>query len=193
MGEKIQEVCENKSVQTKLESGFEWLLWNSRVFVILAVIFSMVGSIILFVVASLDVYHVVIETFKYYLGISHNINLHSLIIGEIILAVDLYLIAVVLLIFAFGLYELFISKIDIAQKCSTSKILEINSLDQLKDKLAKVIVMVLIVSFFNKVLNMHISTSIDMLYFAGSIFTLSLALYFLHKDSNHSKGSEEEH
>jgi len=193
MSENKFEACENTPTQSKLESGFEWLLWNSRVFVILAVIFSMIGSIILFIVASLDVYHVAIETIKYYLGMSHDVDLHSLIIGEIILAVDLYLIAVVLFIFAFGLYELFISEINIAKIGGASKVLEIKSLDQLKDKLAKVIVMVLIVSFFNKVLNMHVSTPVDMLYFAGSILALSLALYFLHKDSGHSKSSEEEH
>ena len=34
---------------------------------------------------------------------------------ELITAIDLYLIGVVLLIFGFGIYELFISKIDIAR------------------------------------------------------------------------------
>lgn len=178
----------------KIEQAFEWLLWNSRAFIILAVIFSMIGSIILFVVASMDVFHVMVETFHYYFGDSHGIDLHALVIGEIILAIDLYLIAVVLFIFAFGLYELFISEIDIAKRGGASKVLEIHSLDQLKDKLAKVIVMVLIVSFFNKVLNMHIATSLDMLYFAGSILALSLGLYFLHKDSKKVSGeSKDEH
>jgi len=60
------------------------------------------------------------------------------------------LIAVVLLIFSFGIYELFISEIDDAENSEVgSKILAIHSLDELKDKLGKVVVMVLIVSFFN--------------------------------------------
>lgn len=176
----------------KLEQIFEWLLWNSRSFIILAVIFSMLGSIILFIVASMDVFHVTVETFRYYFGEHHEVDLHTLVISEIISAIDLYLIAVVLFIFAFGLYELFISEIDIAARSGTSKVLEIHSLDQLKDKLAKVIVMVLIVSFFNKVLNMNITTSLDMLYFAGSILALALGLYFLHKDSSHGKADTKE-
>jgi uncharacterized membrane protein YqhA len=175
----------------RIEKGFEWLLWNSRVFILLAVVFSMIGSMILFVVASLDVFHVLIETFKYYSGTLEGVDLHSLVIGEIILAVDLYLIAVVLFIFAFGLYELFISEIDIAKKGGSSKVLEITSLDQLKDKLAKVIVMVLVVSFFNKVLNMSVKTPEDMLFFAGSILALSLGLYFLNKDPKAKKEVKE--
>ncbi|MCV6607253.1 MAG: YqhA family protein, partial [Campylobacterales bacterium] len=89
--------------------------------------------------------------------------------------------AVVLLIFSFGLYELFISDIDEAKNSSSSSILSIQSLDQLKDKIAKVIVMVLVVSFFQRVLHMEFATPLEMLYFAGSILILSLGLYFLNK------------
>jgi len=105
-------------------------------------------------------------------------------VGDIIGAVDLYLIAVVMLLFSFGLYELFISKIDAAEDSESSKILQIHSLDQLKDKLAKVIVMVLIVNFFQRVLHTGYSGALEMLYFAGSIFALAIGLYFLHKGSN---------
>ena len=100
------------------------------------------------------------------------------------MAIDLYLIAVVLLIFSFGLYELFICKIQIKDE-SSSKVLEIHTLDQLKDKLAKVIVMALIVAFFSKVLNMCMKSTQDMLFFAISILALAIGLYFLHKDSKH--------
>jgi len=89
---------------------------------------------------------------------------------------------VVMLIFSFGLYELFISKIDDAESSEAgSKLLAIHSLDELKDKLGKVVVMVLIVSFFKKVINMNFSTPLEMLYLAGSILALALALYFMHK------------
>jgi uncharacterized membrane protein YqhA len=84
-------------------------------------------------------------------------------------------------IFSFGLYELFISPIDIAKKEGVSKVLEIHSLDELKDKLGKVIVMVLIVNFFQRVLFTSYSGAVDLMYFAGSILALALALYFLHK------------
>ncbi len=167
-----------------LENLFEGTLWQSRLFIILAVIFGMVGAIVLFIVASLDIY--VVAKFAYQSIVSHQHpeHFHEKIVGDIIGAVDLYLIAVVMLLFSFGLYELFISKIDIAERSESSKILEIHNLDQLKDKLAKVIIMVLMVSFFKRVINMTYQGPLEMLYFASSILALAVALYFMHKDSD---------
>ncbi len=170
-----------------LENIFETILWRGRLFIILGVIFGMIGAVVLFIVASMDIYHVAAYTFEVITSGSHPKDFHEKLVGDIIGAVDLYLIAVVMLLFSFGLYELFISKIDIAEKSESSKILQIHSLDQLKDKLAKVIVMVLIVSFFKRVLHTQYNGALEMLYFAGSIFALSVGLYFLHKSSNSQK------
>ncbi|MGB5791840.1 YqhA family protein, partial [Poseidonibacter sp.] len=87
----------------------------------------------------------------------------------------------------FGLYELFISKIDAAEndENKSSQILAIHSLDQLKDKIAKVIIMVLIVGFFQRVLHTEYNSALEMLYFALSITLLSVGLYFLGKVSKH--------
>ncbi|MGP1450947.1 MAG: YqhA family protein [Wolinella sp.] len=166
-----------------MKNLFEQLLWNSRLFVIFAVVLSLLGAIALFFVASADIFKAALKTVSYYRGLlPADADIHEILLSNIIMAVDLYLIAVVLLIFAFGLYELFIAKIEFVEEQVSSKILEIHTLDQLKDKLAKVIVMVLIVSFFNRVLHMEMTNPLDMLYFAISIFALALALYFLHKD-----------
>ncbi len=163
---------------------FETILWNARLFVLFAVVLSLVGSVLLFMVASWDIIEAGIKTLHYYTGsqqIGHDI--HNLLLNAIISSIDLYLIAVVLLIFSFGLYELFISKISI-KELSHIKVLEIHTLDQLKDKLAKVIVMALIVAFFSKVLSMEVKNTLDMIYFALSILALSLGLYFLHKEGH---------
>ncbi len=164
-----------------LEQLFERALWESRLFILLAVIFGMIGGIVLFLVASYDIYEITLYTIHVMQSNEHPHNFHAKLVGDIIGAVDLYLIAVVMQLFSFGLYELFISKIDAAEKSEASGILQIHSLDQLKDKLAKVIVMVLIVSFFKRVLNTEFHGALEMLYFAGSIFALALGLYFLHK------------
>ena len=166
------------------EKLFEKGLWSTRFFVLLPVIFGLIGAAILFIIASVDVFHVVQLTFSAYFGHEHPAHMHEEVVSAIIGAVDLYLIAVVLLIFSFGLYELFISEIDAAKE-SSANILQIHSLDQLKDKLAKVIVMVLVVSFFQRVLHMEFTTALEMLYFAVSILVLSLGLYFLHKGGSH--------
>ena len=167
------------------EKLFEGILWNTRFFVLLAVVFSMIGGIALFVVASVDIAHVAGMVFGNYFGGHHVADFHSALVGDLIGAIDLYLMAIVMFIFGFGLYELFISQIDIAQKSTSSKILEIHSLDELKDKLAKVILMVLIVSFFKRVLHTDYSGALEMLEFSGSILALSLGLYFMHKGGKH--------
>ena len=164
---------------------FENALWQARLVVLLAVFFGMVGSITLFVVASVEISHVVGEVAHALASGAGLESLHGEVVGGIIGAVDLYLIAVVLLIFSFGLYELFISEIEPARKNQASKILEIDSLDQLKTTLAKVIVMVLVVSFFQGVLNTRYSSPLEMIYFSLSILALSLGLYFLHRSEKH--------
>jgi len=169
-----------------IEKIFEGVIWRSRFIVILAVIFGLIGAIVLFVVASVDIFNVASYTFNTYITHAHPEKFHENIVSGIIGAVDLYLIAVVMFIFAFGLYELFISEIDEAMGDEkTSKILAIHSLDQLKDKIAKVIVMVLVVSFFQRVLHTDFTTPLEMLYFALSITALAVGLYFLGKVGKH--------
>ena len=166
-----------------LEKLFENTLWSSRFIIILAVVFGLIGAVVLFAVASIDV----ITTAKYvittYATGAHPDKFHQDVVGGIIGAVDLYLIGVVMLLFSFGLYELFISDIDAAKDDSgaSNKILAIHSLDQLKDKISKVIVMVLVVGFFQKVGHTDYNSALDMFYFALSIAAVSIGLYFLGK------------
>jgi len=168
-----------------IEHIFESFLWNTRFFVLFAVVFSMLGGIALFIVASVDIWGVVSNVVTTYFNHLHPEKFHEVIVGGLIGAVDLYLMAVVMFIFGFGLYELFISEIDVAKKEGASKILEIHSLDELKDKLGKVIVMVLVVNFFQRVLFTTYNGALDLVYFAISILALAIALYFLHKGGDH--------
>lgn len=170
-----------------LERIFENGLWSSRFIVILAVIFGLIGAIILFIVASVDIFSTVKYVFNTYASHAHPEHFHDDIVGEIIGAVDLYLIGVVMLLFSFGLYELFISDIDAAKskEGEESKILAIHSLDQLKDKISKVIVMVLVVGFFQKVGYTEYHGALELLYFALSITAVSVGLFFLNKVGKH--------
>ena len=169
-----------------LEKIFEEGLWGSRFMVVMAVVFGLVGAVALFVVASVDVYNVSAYIIEVYTNHLHPQKFHEKVVGEIIGAVDLYLIGVVMLLFSFGLYELFISEIDPARDTaeeeeSVSRILAIHSLDQLKDKISKVIVMVLVVGFFKKVGLAEFTTPLELLYLALSITAVSVGLYFLSK------------
>jgi len=136
-----------------LEKLFERGLWSTRLMTLSSVIFSIIAAFALFFLASADLYHAAISTYQYFFMSIHPENFHADLVAEIIGAVDLYLIALVLLIFGFGIYELFISDIDVAKDAGGDKVLYVSSLDELKDKIAKVIVMVLIVNFFQRVLH----------------------------------------
>ena len=170
-----------------MEKIFESSLWASRFMVIMAVVFGLIGAIVLFIVASFDVYDSAKFVLTTYMHHAHPENFHEDVVGGIIGAVDLYLIGVVMLLFSFGLYELFISDIDAAKDESggENKILNIKSLDQLKDKISKVIVMVLVVGFFQKVGHTQYNGALDMLYFALSITAVAVGLYFLGKVGKH--------
>ena len=163
-----------------LEVIFEGTLWKCRLIAILAVIFGMVGSISLFLVASYDIVEISKKVYMFFFGGYRPLNFHDVLIEKIIGAVHLYLVAVVMLIFSFGIYELFISEID-NKEDGGSKILAIHSLDELKDKLGKVVIMVLIIGFFKRVMDIDYSSPMEMMFLAGSILMLALALYFMHK------------
>ena len=170
-----------------LERIFENTLWSTRFMVIMAVIFGLLGAVILFIVASVDVFNTAGYVISTYMTHAHPEHFHEDVVGGIIGAVDLYLIGVVMLIFSFGLYELFISEIDAAKdkEGEDNKVLAIHSLDQLKDKISKVIVMVLVVGFFQKVGHTEYHGALDMLYFALSITAVAVGLFFLNKVGKH--------
>lgn len=172
-----------------MEKLFESILWNSRYFVILAVIASLITAILLFIFAFVNVGYLLVNTTAY-LGdfISGDITkeiktaFHADMVGQIIGTVDDFLLATVLLIFSIGLYELFISKIDQAEH--GSQILLVKNLDDLKNRLAKVILMILIVTFFKNAIRITYDEPLNMLYLAGGILMIALALYYSHKQDH---------
>ena len=178
----------------KIEKWFEFLLWNSRFIVLFAVVASAFASLIMFYLATVDAFYMGTHFVGYaspQLGMEERIALRSETITHVVEIVDGYLLATVLLIFALGLYELFISRIDIAERSETaSNVLIIHSLDDLKTRLAKVILMILIVRFFESAISLKFDTPMQLLYLSGGIALIGLALYFTH-DSDKKSGVEE--
>jgi uncharacterized membrane protein YqhA len=169
----------NLDEQGIIENIFERVLWNVRIIVVLGVIFSAVAAIVLFLAGSIEIFNVLVAFIGNF-GTVDKVKVLSGIIG----AVDYYLIGLVLLIFSFGIYELFISEIDIARiESGVGNILDINNLDDLKNKIIKVIIMVLIVTFFQRVLDNYKSFALplDMLAMAVSICLICVGVYFLGK------------
>lgn len=167
----------------RLERLVETSLWTVRFLAIVPVFFGVLSVVGLFLLGSLEIVHGLSEYVDFFYGKSSSKDAVPKIMGGIIGGIDLYLIGIVLMIFSFGIYELFISKIDIAREDDEVQILEITSLDQLKDKILKVIIMVLVVSFFKRVIEMEVNTSSDILYMSIAILLLSASSYLLR--SNH--------
>lgn len=164
----------------KIEKIFENFLWSSRYLVLLAVVSSLLASLILFLIGTFDIVKLIIDLVNAGRGTGPAVDLHGAVLGTIVGSIDIFLIAVVSLIFSFGLYELFISHIDAADTTESSNILDIGSLDVLKDKIGQVIIMALVVRFFQFVLSLKMENISQMMLFAASVGILSLALFLMH-------------
>ena len=163
-----------------MENKFEKFLWNFRYITILAVILSILSAFTLIVIGSWDI----IEAVIFYNPLfDASISSNNELLFKLISAIDLFLIGIVLLIFGFGIYELFVSEIDFANSKFTESTLKIRDLDQLKNKIIKVIIIVLIVKFFEKVrkFSENFTSPMDILYFGLSILSICVGYYLINR------------
>jgi uncharacterized membrane protein YqhA len=177
----------------RLESAFEGFLWRSRFVVLFAVISSLFTSLTMFYIATVDAYYMATHLIGYAspdMDTPTRAAMRAETITHVVEIIDGYLLAAVLLIFALGLYELFISRIDVISNeedhGTASNVLIINSLDDLKARLAKVILMILIVRFFENAISMKFANPLDLLYLAAGIALIGLALYLSHEGEKHA-------
>ncbi len=183
-------------MRDKIEQVFESVLWSSRLVIIPTVIASMAAGAAIFYMATVDVVYLVGHMLHYAdagLAAEARKTLHDETITHVIEVVDGYLLATFMLIFSLGLYELFISDIDQAKgQRASSKILVIHSLDDLKARLAKVVLMILVVTLFENALSLKVERALDLLYLGAGIALVGLALYLTHaSETSHSGGKTE--
>lgn len=179
------------TLMRKIERTFERTIWSFRFFVLLPVIFGLLSAVRFFVIGTLDIWAGF--TLKFDPADPEGETTNQ-IVSYIIGGVDYYLIGIVLLIFSFGIYELFISRIDVRFQEEVS-ILQSESLEELKSKLVQVIVVALIVNLFKKALSIDIAQVSDLAYVSVAILLISASNYLLHlqhKDTGKpdNKGSE---
>ncbi|WP_189464726.1 YqhA family protein [Litchfieldella qijiaojingensis] len=164
--------------QTRLEEGFERFLWYSRFMVLLAVVPSLLGALALFIIATLDILEVVIDAWVYYVA-GGSEDIHDTVVTDVIVAVDMYLIAIVLMIFGTGVYKLFVSRLELAEQRDSPHPFNVQSLDQLKDKIARVVILAVIIEFFRAVVGISFANPLDAIYLALSVLALAAALYLM--------------
>ena len=163
-----------------MSGKFEKILWSVRYITILSVILSIIAAFTLIILGSWDIVEAVIF---YNPLFDESISNNNDLLFKIISAIDLFLIGIVLLIFGFGIYELFVSEIDFANAKFTESTLKIRDLDQIKNKIIKVVIIVLIVKFFEKVLKFseNFTTPMDILYFGLSILSICIGYYLINR------------
>lgn len=161
-----------------VERKFENFLWSSRLLVMLAVVPSLVGAFVLFVIGTVDIVNVLVDTVQYY-TVGGAEDIHDTVVPNVIMAVDIYLIAIVLLIFGSGVYRLFVSPIDQAEAHAPDHPFNVRSFDQLKDKITRVVILAVIIEFFRAVVDIRFQTPLEAIYLALSVLALATALYLM--------------
>jgi uncharacterized membrane protein YqhA len=169
--------------------AFEALLFSLRFVTFFAVLGSMLASIVLFIKSSMQVY----EGLRFFFHHFHAEETNGLehLVAYFVASIDGYLFATILIIFSMGIYELFINKIDPVNRKLDSRPswLQISSIDDLKSSLGKVILMILIVSFFEHSLNIHYETICDLLYLSIGILLIATALFLTHVHGSHKSNT----
>lgn len=182
-------ILEHKSRRTR---AFENILYSSRYLSLLAVIGSIISSVALFLRGCMVIFESIRHFFIDLSKGTVNPNYEKMF-EELVSSVDIFLFALVLIIFGVGVYELFITKIDPVERENDTRPswLRITSVDDLKSSLGKVILMVLIVAFFKHTLELSKAQwdPTTLLYLSIGILLIAAALYLTHKSGS---GHEEE-
>ncbi|KAK9277257.1 hypothetical protein L1049_006796 [Liquidambar formosana] len=185
-----------------MEEDIEKAIFRCRFLAILGVWGSLVGSFLCFIKGCT---YVIASYMEYFANSGKAIMLLVEAIGlflrhfHYLVYFDVYLLGTVMLVFGMGLYELFVSNLDIAKSRSDEKIpyrsnffglftlkerpkwLEIKSVNELKTKIGHVIVMLLLIGLFEKSKKAAIHSPMDLLCFSASILLSSGCLYLLSK------------
>ena len=153
---------------------FEVFLTINRFWILAAVLFTLIGSIMLTVIATSDIVTLIIYVYHYLVDGTDINDIHKQSLAVVVMAVDYYLVSMILFIFSIGVYELFIREIEGIEKFN---VLNIKTIEELKNKLANTIFMAIVVKFFNELLTVHDRSTL--LNYMIAIFVLAISLYFM--------------
>ena len=167
------------------------MLWGSRLLVLVAVVAGLLLVVGAAYLATVDVVYLVGLLLQYgepALGYEARGELRDGIVTVIAKVLDEYLISAILIIFPWGLYELFVGKIDAAEGSETaSRLLYVRSIDDLKDKVVRLILLILAIEFFQRALQLRYGSSLDLMYLAGGILPVSGAFYLIGRRGGHGQ------
>jgi uncharacterized membrane protein YqhA len=165
----------------RLERG---VIIGSRFFTLLAVVGSLAGAMLMFLLGLYNVGE------AFWVGFHEEARFGSTAVITIIEGLDRFLIAIVLLYFAYGVYSLFIHPEESEEELAIPAWLRVKQIGQLKQVVAEVIIVVLFVLFLRNALqtfrepNFPITweqiAALALLPFCTMLLALSLRLVELH-------------
>ena len=165
----------------RVESSFETVLWKFRLIAVLPVLMTAITSLTTFVLGTKETIHslkLVLHDFG-----SEKFSIAE-VLGEFVGGVDLYLVGIALLIFSYGTYELLISDVSPGREGESTQfkgVLDVKSLDDLKEKLIKVLVVALLVVAFKSMIALHIPDKLSLLYYSLTLLLLTFCAFLLSK------------
>ncbi|MCT0228019.1 YqhA family protein, partial [Synechococcus sp. CS-1331] len=125
----------------------------------------------------------IFKSIKFFFFAPDTAKVANTALASVVSGIDFYLIGVAFLIFGYGLYELLISEIDVYRAGSDTDnsggLLDIRSLDHLKEKLVKVLVVALIVSAFKSMITIPLTDVKSMIYFCLCVLILALSGFLM--------------
>lgn len=154
-----------------------------RYFSLTAVICSLIGSLLLFFIGAWKTYSAIKIMFFDYLPAGDEI-IHFTDNATIYMmkALDAFLIALALFIFAYGVYTLFVSNKDDAEDIGILKWIHIPNIGHLKNILAELIIIIIFVLFLELIIeNIH-DLKWNFLIIPISVLLLGLGLRILRLD-----------
>ncbi|WP_421803961.1 YqhA family protein [Flagellimonas sp.] len=164
---------------------FRYISW-------IAIICSMLGSCLLFVVGALktvNAFRVVL--FDYVPEDKAHLHTADVATTYLIKSLDTFLIALILFIFAHGVYTLFISNEKYKDGKGVLKWIRTPNIGHLKSVLAEVIVIILFVKFLETVFVNINNLKWEIAILPISVVMLALGLKFLRLDKEEQKKEEE--
>lgn len=163
-----------------LERFFERVLWDSRLLMLVAVVAGVLLALGTFYLALVDLAYFFRLVGEYRAGAGD--ELRAGIITAVVKVLDGFLISAILIIVSLGLYELFVNRIDVARFSEASpRLLQVSDLDDLKERVARLILLVLLIEFFQRALRIPYDTALDLLYLGLGILFVSAAIYLTNK------------
>lgn len=171
---------------------FENLLWATRYMMLVCVIVSMASAVMISLVSAAELAHVAHLAWAFAMNTS-SIAAKSDFVISVIELIDMILFAGITFIFSFGLYELYIDKLDPAKGSETStRLLNITSIDKLKKKLGHLILMLFVIKLFSYFVKIEVTTAIDFLMMSSAVLAVGVALYLTNKTAAASGESSQE-